>query len=414
MVADNPATVHWHSAKPSPNLKARLIETRAYSEELAKPLTEEDQVVQAMDDASPTKWHLAHTTWFFEAFVLEPHLPGYRRFNDDFHYCFNSYYENAGPRHPRPKRGLLTRPRVSEVRDYRKHVDHGLDGLFSHFSSELPSDLGDLIELGINHEQQHEELILTDILSLFSQSPLRPAYKSDYFTGLNSRIGTGQTDTVRHPGGIRQIGTDGSSFHYDDEGPSHPVLLRPFGISTRLVTNAEWLEFMRAGGYETATLWLSDGWSKVQSAGWNAPGYWEQRDARWYQMTLAGLIDIDPDAPVSHVSYYEADAFARWAGKRLPTEFEWEVAVGAFTDKFDDAFGRLWQWTASAYSPYPGYRPVEGAIGEYNGKFMCNQYVLRGSSHATSPGHSRLTYRNFFYPDARWQFTGLRLAEDAA
>lgn len=413
MVAENPAALQLSQSAPAIDLKETVMATRKYSERLAEPLTDEDKVVQAMDDASPTKWHLAHTTWFFEAFVLEPNLPGYVRSSNEFHYCFNSYYENAGPRHPRPKRGLLTRPSCSQVMDYRNHVDEALEQLFEYLGTRMPSELFGLLELGINHEQQHQELILTDILSVFAQNPLRPAYKEDYFKSRGQPSGGGKRRWIGHPGGIRQIGTDGPNFHYDNEGPSHPVLLRPFQLASDLVTNGEWLAFMSDGGYETATLWLSDGWAKVQLSGWSAPGYWERIDGEWRQMTLAGLTEIDPNAPVSNVSYYEADAFARWCGKRLPTEFEWEVALSGFQDKFLSAFGELWQWTSSAYSAYPGYKPVEGAIGEYNGKFMCSQYVLRGASHATSPGHSRLTYRNFFYPDARWQFTGLRLAEDA-
>lgn len=389
--------------------------TRAHSLELAAPLSDEDQTVQAMEDASPTKWHLAHTTWFFELFVLEAHLAGYERFDDRFHYCFNSYYEAAGPRHPRPKRGLLTRPSAEEVRAYRHHVDKGLERLVAGGTAISP-EVAELLELGINHEQQHQELLLTDILSLFAQNPLRPAYGP-----LPDEASSGSHDTSSapadtwpsFPGGIRTIGHDGTGFAYDNEGPRHEVLLRRFRLSPRLVTNADWLAFIDDGGYQTAGHWLSDGWATVNARGWDAPGYWEYHDGGWQQMTLQGLRPVDLEAPVMHVSYYEADAFARWAGKRLPTEFEWEFAAGSAGGAgLSDLFGRVWQWTQSAYAAYPGYAPAAGAVGEYNGKFMCNQFILRGSSLATPTGHSRTTYRNFFPPDARWQFTGLRLAED--
>lgn len=414
MVPDNSLALHAPHVVLAATLKQRLEATRSHTEMLAAVLSDEDQVVQAMDDASPTKWHFAHTTWFFETFILEKHLPGYERYNEDFQYCFNSYYENAGPRHPRPQRGILTRPSSQQVRDYRARINDGLDDLFAHFGDELPDGLADLIELGVNHEQQHQELILTDILSLFAQNPLRPAYRSDYLRDHWAASRSKEERWVSHAGGIHQIGVDGTRFHFDNETPTHPVLLRPYRLRSDLVSNDQWLAFIEDEGYRTATLWLSDGWAAVQSNGWTAPGYWQHVDGEWHQMTLAGLTPVNSNAPVSHVSFYEAEAFARWAGRRLPTEFEWEVALSSGEDEFDDAFGQVWQWTSSAYSPYPGYRPAEGAIGEYNGKFMCNQYVLRGSSHATPVGHSRITYRNFFYPDARWQFTGLRLAEDVA
>jgi len=394
-------------------LRDRLFKTRRLTEALAEPLSQEDQVVQAMDDASPTKWHRGHTTWFFEAFLLEPHLPKYRRFDDQFQYCFNSYYEQAGPRHPRPLRGMLTRPSVDEVCKYRNYVDEGLANLFAAYGAELPTQIAELIELGINHEQQHQELILTDILSLFAANPMRPHYNDAYFAKRNF----GEAEKIRwvkQDAGIRQVGYEGDGFHYDNEGPAHAVLLQPFNLCCRLVTNADWLEFISDGGYTTPSLWLSDGWHTVQTREWEAPGYWERADDIWHQMTLAGFAAVNPDAPVSNISYYEADAFARWAGKRLPTEFEWEATLNACSDGIDQVYSDVWQWTSSSYAAYPGYRPAEGAIGEYNGKFMCSQYVLRGASHATSPGHSRATYRNFFYPDSRWQFTGVRLAEDAA
>jgi len=401
----------------SQTLQERLVATRNLSLELASRLSDEDQVVQSMDDASPTKWHLGHTTWFFELFVLEAHLDGYERFDDRLHYCFNSYYEAAGPRHPRPQRGLLTRPSSQEVRAYRHHIDAELDRLFEDPGG-ITDRVAELLEIGIHHEQQHQELILTDILSLFAQNPLRPAYFEDAAPAAPQAAAELRSDSARWPsfaGGIRTIGHNGDGFAYDNEGPQHSVLLRPFRLASQLVTNDAWLAFMEDGGYATPGLWLSDGWATVQQRGWDAPGYWERASGGgWRRMTLYGMADVAPAEPVLHVSYYEADAFARWAGKRLPTEFEWEFAAGiADAGHLGQLYSHAWQWTQSAYAAYPGYWPAEGAIGEYNGKFMCNQFVLRGASVATSPGHTRPTYRNFFPPDARWQFTGLRLAEDA-
>ncbi|MGE3626246.1 MAG: ergothioneine biosynthesis protein EgtB, partial [Hyphomicrobiales bacterium] len=384
-----------------------------------------DMVVQAMDDASPMKWHLAHTTWFFEAFVLRQHDPEYRMHDDRFAYCFNSYYEAEGERHPRAHRGLLTRPSAVEVRGYRAHVDEALD----RFMASGPSQAAlELIELGINHEQQHQELMLTDILALFAAQPLRPVYLPEPARGVRALPALRM---IPVHGGIRTVGHNGNGFAYDNEGPRHEVLVRPFGLASRTVTNGEWLEFMAGGGYETVSLWLSDGWAAVNAGRWRAPLYWERRDGEWLQMTLHGLLPVDPAAPVCHISYYEADAFARWAGRRLPTEFEWEVAADAIPplgqtagsgvhrplpagagEGLREMFGGVWEWTASAYLPYPGFRAAPGAVGEYNGKFMCNQFVLRGGSCATPDGHVRATYRNFFYPASRWQFMGLRLAED--
>lgn len=421
-------------AKPRQNsestpssLRERLAETRRLSTELARPLSDEDQVVQAMDDASPAKWHLAHTTWFFEAFLLKRFLPGYRVFDETFEYCFNSYYESVGPRHPRPKRGLLTRPTAQQVRDYRTHVDEALDHLFDH---DPPSEAAALIELGINHEQQHQELLLTDILSLFAAGPLKPAYRASN-PGVSVH-GTTPLEFVSFGGGIMSVGHDGQGFAYDNEGPRHEVLLRPFNLAQRCVTNGEWIEFTEDGGYRTATLWLADGWATVQSNDWRGPLYFEEAEGGYMQMSLLGFRPVDPAAPVTHVSYYEADAFARWAGYRLPTEFEWETAAGSVPvqgrmlgadqlrpmpakngNGLSQMFGDVWEWTGSAYLPYPGFKVAPGAVGEYNGKFMVNQFVLRGGSCVTPEGHIRATYRNFFYPHQRWQFMGVRLAGDA-
>jgi ergothioneine biosynthesis protein EgtB len=410
-------------------LKRRLSATRALSARIASHLTDEDQVVQAMDDASPTKWHLAHTTWFFEELILKPFASGYKIYDLRFGYCFNSYYETLGPRHPRPKRGLLTRPTAEEVRAYRAHVDAALARVMDQFDEGDREGL-DLIELGINHEQQHQELMLTDALALFAANPLRPAFLPAEAEPVGKPTPLGWTEFA---GGIVTVGHEGEGFCYDNETPAHQQLLRPFRLANRPVTNAEWLDFMADGGYDTFNLWLSDGWATVRREGWRAPLYWEQdEDGRWRQMTPRGLLPVDPARPVCHVSFYEADAFARWEGKRLPTEFEWEHAsrnvpvdgnmLGSFLLRpapcgegagLMGMFGDVWEWTASAYLPYPGFRPVAGAVGEYNGKFMCNQFVLRGGSCATPDGHVRRTYRNFFYPHHRWQFTGLRLADDA-
>jgi ergothioneine biosynthesis protein EgtB len=418
-----------HGWAANGGLAGRLAETRRLSLALAEPLSDEDQTVQANDDASPTKWHLAHTTWFYEAFLLGPSLPNYRVFSPSFQYCFNSYYETQGARQPRPRRGLLTRPSAAEVRAYRAHVDAALERLLAR--AEGDPEIAAFVELGINHEQQHQELMLTDILSLFAANPLRPAYRASAPQPLpraNAPLGW-----IADEGGVREIGHDGPGFHFDNEGPRHKALIQPHVLASRCVTNGEWLEFMRDGGYRRPTLWLADGWGAVSANGWVAPGYWELRDGAWHQMTLDGLVPVEPDAPVSHISYYEADAFARWAGRRLPTEFEWEAAAAGrpvsgnmlatgwlrpmpaesgAADGPTQLFGDVWEWTQSAYLPYPGYRPPAGSVGEYNGKFMCNQHVLRGASCVTPEGHARVTYRNFFYPHQRWQFTGLRLAGD--
>jgi ergothioneine biosynthesis protein EgtB len=413
-------------------LGARLFETRRLSLGLAAPLSAEDMTVQAMEDASPAKWHLAHTSWFFETFVLSPHLNGYELFDPAFNYCFNSYYETQGPHQPRARRGLLSRPSSERVLAYRAHVDAALERLFAG-NTLIDYALARLIETGINHEQQHQELMLTDILALFAANPLRPAYRAPH-----PRAGLAEPEPlawIACAGGIHEIGHDGQSFAWDNEMPRHRVLVHPFRLADRLVTNAEWLSFIADGGYRTASLWLADGWASVNREGWRAPLYWEERDGQCFAMSLEGLRPLDRAAPVAHVSYYEAEAFARWAGHRLPTEFEWEFATRGlpaagnmlatdtlqplpaapgFEGRPRQMFGDVWEWTGSAYLPYPGYRTPLGALSEYNGKFMVGQHVLRGGSCATPEGHIRTTYRNFFYPHQRWQFMGLRLAAEIA
>ena len=383
---------------------SRYRTVRARTEALAAPLSPEDQLVQSMPDASPTKWHRAHTTWFFETFVLKPHLPGYRARREEYAFLFNSYYEAAGPRHARPRRGMLTRPSCAEVAAYRAAVDEAMDVLLR----DPPAEALPLIELGLQHEEQHQELLLTDILHALSLNPLRPAYDPAW----QEPAASGTTRWLDGPEGVVSIGHDGHGFVFDNETPRHAALLAPYRIADGLVTNGEWLAFMEAGGYGDPLLWMSDGWAERQAQGWEAPLHWARQEGGWAQFGPGGLRPVDPARPVRHVSWYEADAFARWAGKRLPSEQEWEAA--ATLPGLRDADGAAWQWTASAYRPYPGFRPWAGAVGEYNGKFMINQMVLRGGSLATPPGHSRASYRNFFPPGARWQFSGLRLAEDAA
>lgn len=397
---DLAGAAHAVEASTTPRRYAAI---RDWTESLASSLSDEDQCVQSMPDASPAKWHRAHTTWFFEQFILTAFLPGYRVFDDSFRYLFNSYYEAVGPRHPRPSRGLLTRPSVGQVRAYRAHVDAAMQRLLER----LPATATGLVELGLQHEQQHQELLLTDMLHAFAQNPLAPAVLPDW---REPRTAAGPTRFVACEGGMVRVGHHGGGFCFDNETPAHSVYLQPYGIASRLVRNGEWQAFIADGGYRTATLWMSDGWACAQSNGWSSPMYWREIDGRWWQMGLAGLVPLDPDAPVRHVSWYEADAFARWAGARLPTETEWEACAGSAG--IDELTGVVWQWTGSAYSPYPGYRPVAGAVGEYNGKFMINQMVLRGASLATPPDHVRRSYRNFFHPDKRWQFSGVRLARD--
>ncbi len=394
---------------------------RSETEAIAAPLSAEDQTVQSMPDASPAKWHRAHTTWFFETFLLKPHLPGYREFDPAFNYVFNSYYEAVGPRHPRPSRGTLSRPGIAAIAGYRAHVDDAMLRLLGDCSHAV----ADLAVMGLHHEQQHQELLLTDIKHVFGSSPIHPVYAP-----APARLPVRALPPPamwRVPGGIYEIGhPESTGFAFDNEGPAHPALLRDCAIADRPVSNGEFKAFMRDGGYQRASLWLSEGWSLAQSAGWDAPAYWQPGADGWETYTLHGLRPVGDDEPVCHVSFYEAAAYAEWTGRRLPTEFEWEVAARLY-GKGDAVRPGLqphpqplrpgvaqdvWEWTASPYTPYPAYRPEPGALGEYNGKFMINQMVLRGRSCATAVGHDRLTYRNFFPPHARWQFSGFRLAED--
>tara|TARA_R110002096_G_scaffold29497_2_gene88697 strand:+ start:3616 stop:4872 length:1257 start_codon:yes stop_codon:yes gene_type:complete len=388
---------------------------------LVRELQPEDTVVQTMPDVSPTKWHLAHITWFFEHFVLEPKLANYARFDEQFHYLFNSYYYTAGDMHLRPQRGLLSRPTLAQVLDYRSYVDTAMQQLLQ--TDAATDDVVQLVTLGLHHEQQHQELILTDIKHVFATNPLRPAVSSS----LQARPTMAVENYTFRPGasGLHSVGATGDGFAFDNETPRHQALLHPHAIGSRLVTNGEYRDFIRDGGYRTCELWLSDGWATLNERGWQRPLYWDAGLEQ--EFSLGGDTEIDDNAPVCHVSFYEADAFARWAGARLPTEFEWEIAAqnhslnGNFLDTnywhpvaSTDAqfFGDVWEWTASSYAPYPGFKPLDGSLGEYNGKFMCNQMSVRGGSCVTSSNHIRASYRSFFYPDARWQFLGIRLAKD--
>jgi ergothioneine biosynthesis protein EgtB len=406
---------------------ARYHEIRSLTEQLCAPLSGEDCVVQSMPDASPAKWHLAHTTWFFETFVLSRAFPDRRPFDPQYQYLFNSYYNEVGDRHPRPKRGLLTRPPIDEIYEYRASVDRSMREFLT---SSVSGDTQNIIETGLHHEQQHQELILTDVKHLFWCNPLRPAYCSAITKPASPTVSMKWVD---YPEGMRSIGHAVDGFCFDHELPQHRVFVDSFALGSRLVSNGEYLSFLDDGGYRRPEFWLSDGWDTVQSKGWQAPFYWEQRGQEWWLLTLSGMRKIDESEPVCHVSFYEADAYARWSGARLPTEAEWEIAAreipieGNFVEagRFHPApataasssspmqlFGDVWEWTASPFTAYPGYQPPAGALGEYNGKFMCNQIVLRGGSCATSQTHIRATYRNFFKPDARWQFSGIRPARD--
>lgn len=401
---------------------------RAFSEELATPLSGEDQTIQSMPDVSPTKWHLAHTTWFFETFVLVPHAPGYRVFHPAFGYLFNSYYEAVGERHPRPRRGLLSRPGVAEVLDYRRHVDAAMADLLQRAGDDASRRIAPLLELGLHHEQQHQELILMDIKHVLSVNPLWPTYRA---AAPRPARRSQPLTWVEFAGGLREIGHRGADFAFDNETPRHKVWIEPFALASRAVTCGEFQAFIADGGYQRPEFWLSDGWATVNTERWTAPLYWRQGDGGWTLFTLAGPQALDPAEPVCHVSLYEAAAFAKWAGKRLPTEVEWEVAAetvplfghladsGMFHPRpasdapgLQQMIGDVWEWTASPYVAYPGFREPEGAIGEYNGKFMSGQMVLRGGAAVTPADHVRTTYRNFFPPAARWPFAGIRLAED--
>ena len=427
------------SATQHQDLSVRYEAVRSLTEQLAAPLSPEDQTVQSMPDVSPTKWHRAHTSWFFETFVLVPHRVGYRTLDSAYGFLFNSYYEGVGARHPRPERGLLSRPGAAEITRYRDHVDEAMDRLLDAAADE---SVASLVELGIHHEQQHQELLLMDIKHVLWCNPTLPAYR---LLEEGTPSAARSTTWTAHPGGVCEIGHRGDGFGFDNEFPRHRVYLEPFALSDQLVNCGQWLEFIDDHGYHRPDLWLSDGWATIQAEGWEGPLYWWQADGEWQEFSLGGPVAIDPGRPVCHVSYYEADAFARWAGARLPTEAEWEVAVESSTPALeggrtghrpgrpapnfldqdllqplpapDDGppslLGGVWQWTSSAYAPYPGFVPAPGAVGEYNGKFMVNQYVLRGGSCVTPPGHVRATYRNFFAPSARWPFSGLRLARSA-
>ncbi len=416
---------------PAVEVADRYTRVRSFTEALCEGMAAEDYVVQSMPDVSPTKWHLAHTSWFFETFIITPHLSGYRPIDEAYAFLFNSYYVNAGERHCRAQRGYVSRPTVAEVYAYRRHVDAAMRTLLEQADDRLLTVLEPLVTLGIHHEQQHQELLLTDIKHVFSVNPLRPALRPG--TAAPAAADPGSIQWLGFDESIEWIGHDGDGFAYDNEGPRHRQIVQPFELADRLVTNGEYLEFMADGGYQRPDLWLSMGWATAQENEWTEPFYWEARNDEWWMYTLSGIRRVDPHEPVCHLSYFEADAFARWAGARLPTEAEWEVAARGVpiagnlveSGKLHPAgagertgggirqlYGDLWEWTRSQYTPYPGYRAVEGALGEYNGKFMCNQFVLRGGSCATSVTHIRPTYRNFFPPDATWQFTGVRLARD--
>jgi ergothioneine biosynthesis protein EgtB len=420
---------------PSPQTASRdyFVEqysrVRRFSEQLCKPLVTEDYVIQSMPDVSPTKWHLAHVSWFFETFLLFPAIPDYQSLHPQYAYLFNSYYNTLGARHCRPKRGLISRPTVQETYAYRQYVDEHVLNLLEKLDEKQLAEFAPIITLGLHHEQQHQELMLTDLKHVLSCNPLFPTYVARSPIQSTS---VPPVEWVSFPEGVYWIGHEGEGFAFDNEGPRHQQFVQAFQLASRLVTNGEYLAFLEDGGYKKPLLWLSEGWATVQQEEWQAPLYWEKRDGRWWMMTLSGMREVELAEPVCHVSYYEADAYARWAGTRLPTEAEWEVAAhdvpveGNFVEhglyhpaplnasttkgKLAQMYGDVWQWTQSSYAPYPNFKPGPGAVGEYNGKFMCNQYVLRGGSCATSRSHIRSTYRNFFPAHAQWQFMGIRLA----
>ena len=413
-------------------LAGRFRAIRCASDALCEPLEPEDCCIQSMPDVSPTKWHLAHTSWFFETFVLKPALPGFRSPDPQYEYLFNSYYNAVGRQHARPARGVLSRPTLAKVMDYRAHIDEAMDDLFtSRLANEPDQSLLALIELGLHHEQQHQELMLMDIKHVFSCNPLRPAYR-DLPSTLKEDVPPLQW--IRYNGELQSMGHDGLGFAFDNETPRHRAYVESFQIADRLITCGEYLEFIEDRGYERPELWLSDAWNIIQTRGWSAPLYWECEDRQWRIMTLGGMRDLNPSEPVCHVSYYEADAYARWMNCWLPRESVWETVASTLpvkgnfreedllhpaslrsqngTSALAQMFGDVWEWTCSPYSAYPGFRAKDGALGEYNGKFMCNQMVLRGGSCATPISHIRATYRNFFPPDARWPFTGIRLTKE--
>ncbi len=430
----NPIQAHRESTRSTNNLCSAIREwskryhrVRQFSTFLCDPLKIEDFCIQSMPDVSPTKWHLAHSTWFFETFILRELESGYTPYHPEYGYLFNSYYQTVGPQWTRALRGSLSRPTVQEVSEYREHVDGHMNTWLAGLDPDRSGDGLELVELGLHHEQQHQELMLMDIKHVFASNPLCPVYRELH---EDQRCAPPLGWQVS-PGGVQRIGHDGDSFCYDNELPSHETLVHPHALASRLVTNGEYLAFIEDRGYQRVDLWLSLGWDTVQARAWNAPLYWRKLDGVWHEMTLGGLKPLNPAQPVGHVSFFEADAYARWAGGRLPTEAEWEIAAntlpmeGNFVhsqryhpavapegEGLQQMFGDLWEWTSSPYTPYPGYRPPPGPIGEYNGKFMCNQYVLRGGCCATAQSHMRRTYRNFFPPDARWPFTGIRLARD--
>jgi ergothioneine biosynthesis protein EgtB len=388
------------------SIASRFASVRLHTLALAELLSAEDCMAQSMPDASPVKWHLAHTTWFFETFVLENFEPGFAPFHQDFRFLFNSYYNGIGARHPRAQRGLLSRPSLADVQAYRDNVDERVLRLLA----QRPQDgkLVELVTLGLHHEQQHQELILTDVKHLLAQNPIYPVYSPD----APGSDAAGRAHWVYFDGGVTRLGFAADGFCFDNELPRHRVFLEPYSLSSRLVTNGEYLAFVEAGGYRDPSLWLSEGWETVRTQAWSHPFYWQKDDrGDWHEFTLRGLTALDPDLPVAHLSMFEADAYARWTGARLPTEAEWEHAAATAGESLEQLFGHCWQWTGSSYAPYPGYAAAPGAVGEYNGKFMVNQYVLRGASIATPAGHARASYRNFFPAQARWQFSGVRLAK---
>lgn len=408
--------------------QVRYAEVRQQSERLCAPLQIEDYVIQTMPSVSPPKWHLAHMSWFFETFLLKPFLPAYREYAAHYSYLFNSYYQSVGEPYPRHRRGLLARPGVEEIYRYRHHVDGAMQDLIETApEGEVWEQVASRLALGVQHEQQHQELLLTDIKHIFAMNPLHPVYKPHRLKESSSTGGASALNWLPYRGGLSEIGHAGDGFHFDNEAPRHQVLLQDYALADRLVTNREYLEFVEQGAYERSDLWLADGWNTVRQEGWQAPLYWVKQDGQWQVMTLSGLHALAPDEPVCHVSYYEADAYARWAGHRLPVEAELELALAqtSVAGNFAESghfhpqpaaagqtqfFGDVWEWTQSPYLAYPGYRAASGALGEYNGKFMCNQWVLRGGSCATPMSHLRASYRNFFMPADRWQFTGIRLA----